>query len=184
MEVKDYYCLLIRKKSREPTVIYFWNSFLDLDNDFVWKDVFPFKLKKIRNNKVKRFNFKMIHRIIASKENLFKWQIVHNNFCNTCGKVDSMFHFLLYCKDVIMFWKIICNLTFHLFQVELQIIQDILVVGKDIGNKKYTLLNIILNYAQYAIYRSYVKKIVNGSVIYPHTLFFLIQIVAKIVFKV
>ena len=114
----------------------------------------------------------MIHRFIASKENLYKWQIVNNNLCNSCGQVDSTFHFMLYCKDVTMFWKIICNLIFNLFQIEIQIDQKIIVVGKDIGNKKYSLLNIILNYAQYAIYKCYVKKIVNGSVYYPHTLFF------------
>ena len=61
---------------------------------------------------------------------------------------------------------------FNLFQKEKQIYQKILVVGKDIGNKKYSLLNIILNYERYAIYKFYVKKIVNGSVYYPHTLFF------------
>lgn len=52
MKVKDYYCLLIRKKSREPIVIYFWNSFLYLDNDFVRKDFFSFNLKQFRNDKV------------------------------------------------------------------------------------------------------------------------------------
>ena len=69
MKVKDYYRLLIRKNSIKSNVIYFWNSFLDSDNDCVWKDVFLFKLKQIRNNKVKQFNSKMIHRVIASKEN-------------------------------------------------------------------------------------------------------------------
>ena len=68
MKVKHYHRLLIRKKSREPNIIYFWNSVLDLVNDFVWKDVFLFKLKQIRNNKIKQFNFKMIYRFIASKE--------------------------------------------------------------------------------------------------------------------
>ena len=63
MKMKDHYRLLIRKKSREPNVIYFWNSLLDLNYYFVWKDVFSFKLKQIRNNRVKQFNFKMIYRI-------------------------------------------------------------------------------------------------------------------------
>ena len=157
MKVKDYYRLLLRKKSKEPNIIYFWNFFLDLDNDFVWQDVFLFKLKQIRNNKVKQFNFKMIHRFIASKENLYKWQIVNNNLCNSCGQVDSTFHFMLYCKDVTLFWKIICNLIFNLFQIEITIDPKIIVIGKDIGNKKYSLLNVILNYAQYSIYKCYVK---------------------------
>ena len=125
-------------------------------------------------NSVKQFYFKMIYRIIASKEN--------NYATLSCGKVDSTFYLLLYCKDVIMFWKMICNLIFHLFQVELQINQKILVVGKDKRNKKYNLLNIIFNYGKYAIYKCYIKKIVNYSVIHPHALF-LIQVVAKIVFK-
>ena len=71
-----------------------------------------------------------------------------------------------------LFWKIICNLIFNIFQIEIQIDQKIIVAGRDIGNKKYSLMNIILNYAQYAIYKCYVKKIFNGSVYYPHTLFF------------
>ena len=96
MKVKDYYCLLIRKKSSEPNVIYFWNSFLDFNNDFVWKDVFLFKLKKIRNNEVKQFNFKMIHKFIASKEDLYKWQIVNNNLCNPCGQMLNEISTLCY----------------------------------------------------------------------------------------
>lgn len=83
--MKDNYRLLICKNSKEPNIIYFWNLILDLDNDFVWKDVFLFKLKQIRNNAVKQFKFKMIHRFIASKENLYKWQIVNNYLCNSCG---------------------------------------------------------------------------------------------------
>ena len=98
--------------------------------------------------------------------------MVNNNLCNSCGQVDSTFHFMLYCKDVPLFRKIICNLIFNLFQKEIQIDQKIIVVGKDIGIKKYSLLNIILNYAQYAISKFYIKKIVNSSVYYPHTLFF------------
>ena len=38
MKVKDYYRFLIRKRSREPDVIYFWNSFIDLYYDFVLKE--------------------------------------------------------------------------------------------------------------------------------------------------
>ena len=65
MKVKDYYRLLIRKKSREPiVVIYFWNSFLYLDSDFVWKAVFLLKLKQMRNNEVRQINFEMIQRFI------------------------------------------------------------------------------------------------------------------------
>ena len=70
MKVKDYYCLLIRKKPREPIVIFVWNYFLDLDNEFV-RDVFSFKIKQIRNNKVKQLYFKMIYKIIVSKENVY-----------------------------------------------------------------------------------------------------------------
>ena len=101
MKVKDYYRLLIRKKSKEPIVIYFWNSFLDLSDDFVWKDVFSFKLKQIRNNKVKQFNFKMIHRFIASKENVHEWQNGNNNLCSTCGQVDSLHVILQGCDYVL-----------------------------------------------------------------------------------
>ena len=96
---------------------------------------FLFKLKQIRNNTVKQFEFKMIYRFIASKENLHKWQILNNNICHSCGQVDSTFHFMLYCKDVILFWKIICNLILNLFQVEIQVNQYIYISCRQ-GNRK------------------------------------------------
>ena len=100
---------------------------------------------------------------------------MNNSVYNSCRQVDSAFHFMLYCNDVTLFWKIICNLIFNLFQKEIHIDQNILVVGKDIFSPEH-----YLYYAQYAIYKCYVKKIVKGSVYYPHTLFFEFKLLLRL----
>ena len=81
-----------------------------------------------------------------------------------------------------MFCKMICNLIFHLFHVDLQIHQNTLVVGKDIGNKNYIFLIIILNNAQYEIIN--VIKDCQWFCYLPACFVFFIQVVANIVFKV
>ena len=52
------------------------------------------------DNRVKQFRFKLIHIIIATKENLFNWKISDTALCNSCGDIDTVEHFLLHCKHL------------------------------------------------------------------------------------
>ena len=91
MKVKDYY-RLIRKKSKEPNIIYFWNFVLDLDSDFVRKDVILFELKQIRNNKVKQFNFKMIHiGLLPQKKTCINGKLLIIIYATLVDKLTQLF---------------------------------------------------------------------------------------------
>ena len=65
-----------------------------------------------------------------------------------------MFH----CTVIRVFWKIVSNLIFFLFDIEIDIGMKTLLVGYEIKNKKYRLLNFMINYAQLVLYKDYVQR--------------------------
>ena len=56
-----------------------------------------------------------------------------------------------------MYWKVVSCLIRNIFDLEIDINEKVIILGHDIGNRKMKLINLILNYAQFIIYRNYVK---------------------------
>ena len=136
----------------------FWQNILGLPETFVWKDVFQFKFNKIRDNYIKQYNFKLIHRILPSKDNLFIWKIVQSNECEICREKETIEHFIFRCKKLRVFWKIISRIIYFIFKIEIEIDMKMLLIGYKIDKRKFTLLNFLINYAQLVIYKDYVKR--------------------------
>ena len=57
-----------------------------------------------------------------------------------------------------MYSKVVSCLIRNIFDLEIEITEKVIILGHDIGNKKMELINFILNYAQFIIYRNYVKE--------------------------
>ena len=59
-----------------------------------------------------------------------------------------------------MYWKVVSCLIRNIFDLEIDINEKVIILGHDIGNsnRKMKLINLILNYAQFIIYRNYVKE--------------------------
>ena len=126
--------------------------------DFDWNTVFEYKFTQINDNKVKQFNFKLLHRILPSKDNLCKWRIAKDNLCDICDTPETTSHFLLACKEVSMFWKIVSSIIMHIFKQDIIINEIVLPLGHELGNRKMNLVNLILIFAQCIIYRNYVIR--------------------------
>ena len=58
-KAKSYYNLMLERK-KEKFGFHFWQNILGLPETFVWKDVFQLKFNKIRDNKIKQYNVKLI----------------------------------------------------------------------------------------------------------------------------
>ena len=157
MTAKHYYRLFLNKNKREPSCIYLWQDQLELPNDFNWNNVLKYKFYQINDNKIKQFNFKLFHRILPSRDNLCKWGILNDNLCHICNCKETITHFLLTCKKIKMYWKVVSCLIRNIFDLEIDINEKVIILGHDIGNRKMKLINLILNYAQFIIYRNYVK---------------------------
>ena len=106
---------------------------------------------------------------------------MNDNLCDTCNVPETSCHFLLTCKQVNLYWKIISCLIRNIFDHEIRMNERVLIVGHDIGNKKMELVNLILNFAQFIIYRNYIKTRNEGKKHQVNTNYLLKDLKAEIV---
>ena len=122
-----------------------------------WRHVLNFKLKKIKENQVKQFNFKLLHNVLPFKDNLFKWKIAPDIVCKYCNKPESSLHILLKCRQVIDFWKRIHSLLLNLFKHDISIDEQLIVIGINTDDSKFMLINVLCTICN--IYKIYILNI-------------------------
>ena len=96
MRCKHYYKLFNECSVSEPTGIKKWkehfpNRFLD------WRSNFAKIYQITKDNKLRQFLFKILHRIIITKKELKRFNIATDNHCNLCSRTDSIMHTFLEC---------------------------------------------------------------------------------------
>ena len=62
-KAKGYYDLILKEKSEEIVALKQWQNCLALPETFDWQNVFLYKFHEIKDNEMKQFNFKLLHRI-------------------------------------------------------------------------------------------------------------------------
>ena len=79
-----------------------WSEKLSLNKD-VWTRIFK-SLKNIcKETKLKEFQFKLIHRTIVTKKELFRFSIKTDDECLYCGDKDSVEHSFIECAFTKLF---------------------------------------------------------------------------------
>ena len=68
--------------------------------------------------KLKEFNFKVLHGILACNKNLKNWKIRLNDHCDVCNQIQTIEHLLYNCHYVKPLWQIVnivfgINISFH-----------------------------------------------------------------------
>lgn len=97
----------------------------------------------------------MLHNIIATNLNLFRWNISDSPLCKYCNEVEDINHFLIDCPHIAQFWSKInntfkeCNINKRMNSLEY------ILIGYKIENKEYNIVNTILSLIGYCIYKSY-----------------------------
>ena len=96
-----YYDILMLDEAK-PKCCQNWNRKLESEID--WKTVFH-KMHKIKDVKLKWFQLRIVHRIVATNIVLKSMGIVNNDKCNFCQEErDSIEHFLWKCRYSNSFW--------------------------------------------------------------------------------
>ena len=58
------------------------------------------------DSKTRNFQFKILHRIIATNDFLYKVDIVDNNLCTFCDlEIETLEHLFYHCNIIKDFWK-------------------------------------------------------------------------------
>ena len=104
MRCKNYYKILSGNGITEPTGIKNWkNNFPDYFTD--WEKRFSFIYKSTKDNKLRQFSFRLLHRITTTKKELFKFRLVEDEACTLCLLPDSIEHTFLDCTVTTAFYS-------------------------------------------------------------------------------
>ena len=90
MKTKDFYGLFVNKSYTEEQTsgAKRWNKVVPMDKDS-WQSVYTSFKKNSKEMKLREFNFKFLHRIIVTREELFRYGIKADDKCLYCGEPDS-----------------------------------------------------------------------------------------------
>ena len=103
MHCKNYYKIFSGNGITEPAGIKNWkNNFPDYFTDWGKKNSFIYKSTK--DNKLRQFSFRLLHKIITKKE-LFKFRLAEDETCTLCFLPDSIEHTFLDCTVTTVFYS-------------------------------------------------------------------------------
>ena len=90
---------------KQPTSTERWiNTFPFLEKED-WSLIFKRTFEITQEPYLQTFQYKIINRILNTREKLYKWKIADTDKCSECGEVDGVEHHLFYCQDSKLFWK-------------------------------------------------------------------------------
>ena len=155
-KLRDFYKLIIKQTRKKSHMEKYWaNLFPDKP---LWKTVYEKRIKNIGDKKLADFHFKLIHKILPSQENLFKWKISDSNNCRFgCTQIENYNHLFISCPKVQHLIAITENIMKHLgFALKLSL--KTLIFGHKLTYKAYNDVNKLVSYIFYSIYKYWLKN--------------------------
>ena len=134
-----------------------WNRDLNIDFDcHSWKCFFLIPYKATIETKLREFQIKLLHRIVATKKFLFRIRIIDDNKCCFCKThVEDLLHLFFNCEHVRNLWDELKAwlLSLNFQNLDWNVIDVILgIAGEN------PVINHILMITKYFIYRSSIAK--------------------------
>ena len=103
MKCKDYYWLYVNATKIENTGQKKWQKELNLKN-FNWNLAFTQISKTCKENKLREFNYKVLHRIIVTREELYANAIETDSKRLYCNESVSILHSFVECEEAKAFF--------------------------------------------------------------------------------
>lgn len=78
----------------------------DLNEELDWKSIYILPAKCSNNTKIHWFQYRIIHRILATNDLLYKYKIKQDNLCSFCKTSrETLIHLFWDCEIVQEFWE-------------------------------------------------------------------------------
>jgi len=161
---KRYYDILIKNNER-PNCCAKWEERLQQNID--WDTVFT-KICNLKEVKMKWFQIRIVHRILATNVILHSMKVAPDDLCSFCGEEkDSIQHIFVTCRYVLTFWESLKDALceFGIVNVDLNLTDMLILLGYDPTCKITSTLEYVLTVAKYYIYKCKCEKLLpNVSV--------------------
>jgi len=115
-----------------------WSAFFN-DVDINWHAIYQIPLSSSRSTHLRYFQYRVIHRIIGTNNDLFKFGYVNSNLCTFCNiHVETIQHLFWECTTVARFWD---SVRTHILRDDVNITMKNVILGSvDIDTEKYNFL--------------------------------------------
>ena len=84
-----------------------WNKDLTLNNDnSIWRNIFRQIFYNVQDNSLIWLQYSLIHRILGTKDVLYRMSIEDSNTCRVCQcESETLMHLFVYCTHIVNLWK-------------------------------------------------------------------------------
>ena len=121
-----------------------WSRQFNLKTVGIWKHIWNFTYKELKENKFKQFKFRLIYCILSCGELLYKWKMKENPLYIFCDRLDNYIHVFCNCPRTIQFWAKVKNAFLNMGISNLEFSLKTLIIGYKLCDKDYNWVNQIL----------------------------------------
>jgi len=152
---KQLYSCLIKKKVHYDCIQSKWSNIIEIAEDT--ERLFN-QIEQMTNvNKLRSFQFKLLHRIVFFNDKLFKFRKVNTTLCDFCNEsLDSLEHRLIYCRETQAFWQDVQKLIKAEYNINCNMNNANLIIT-NICQAEPLVETILLN-AKYYMYTCFLNK--------------------------
>ena len=106
---KKVYWEIVNCKITPASSMHVWLDLFPFLNDIDWKKVYNLVYTVSKEPYLQTFQYKILHRTINCRYNLWKWNVSPNGTCQYCSEIDTIEHHFYYCVAAKQFWNEVLN---------------------------------------------------------------------------
>ncbi len=157
--IKSAKISLLNKQLSEPAAVGNW----EIDTD--WGKTFCLARKITSESKLQVFQFKVLHRIIATNQWLCKKKIIDNPHCSDCtDQVETIEHMLLNCPKSKLLWRELTQMYMVKEGKQISPSVSTIILGIRSGSPKLRCWNYLALLTKFYIYRT---RLHNDTMSWP-----------------
>ena len=104
---RDFYKILRNSNGKNEKPLYsYWEQVFETEiNADMWKNIYKTCFKTVKDNDIIWLQYRVLHRILGTKDYLFKTNLTTDRNCSFCEhKSETVYHLFTGCEQVQLFW--------------------------------------------------------------------------------
>lgn len=161
-KAKGFYEILIRRTRERSYIEKFWDKIFP--NKPLWTEIWNSRVKAQTNKQLADFHFKLIHKILPSQENLYKWKISNSNLCRFgCDAIESYDQMFISCPRLRQIYSKL-EKSFQNIGINIKLTYKTLLFGYKAIYPAYKAFNTLLSHIFFAVYLLWLQNSANTDV--------------------
>jgi len=160
---KFFYHALVLKKRTRPHVEKSWQRELSINyNQYDWCLVYSNRIHGIPIKKLSEFMYKLIQKLLVSREILKKWNRVNSELCPVCHEIENVQHIYYDCDRIRSMWSKLG------IAINIELSWKKIVFGYTQNIVSHNVRNLLFSIILYSIFKKWMSGL-EDEINYMHT---------------